>query len=105
MIVQWTNLTTRLGETLPSPSLSDLQAALRDLFANAGDTEHLDTWIECGSDSGPLASLSVFSSGKGLLTMYSDVDMTDELLTREYENLTEEEALVLWQGLMTGETG
>jgi len=105
MIVEWSNLTTRLGETVSAPSLSDLQSALQDVFTNPNDPEHPDTWLECGSDEGPLASLSVFGSGKGILTVYTDADMTDELSSEEYADLSEATALHLWQRLMDGDTG
>ncbi len=96
---EWVNLTTRLGETVRNPKQEQLREALKELFSSS-DEEHPDSWIECGSQDGPLYSLSFVSSGRGRYTKYSDVDMTDELEVKELNAASSEEALQLWQYLI-----
>jgi len=93
---EWVNLTTRLGETVRNPKPEQLREALAELFSSF-DKEHPDSWIECGSQNGPLYSLSFVSSGRGRYTKYSDVDMTDELEVKDLNASSPEEALELWQ--------
>ena len=99
---EWVNLTTRLGETVRNPKTEQLREALAELFSSS-DEGHPDSWIECGSQNGPLYSLSFFASGRGRYTKYSDVDMTDELEVKELSASSPEEALELWQHLIKGQ--
>ncbi len=98
-MVEWTNLTTQRGEVIQNPGDEDLRTALRQLFQSK-DNEHPDAWIECGSENGPLHSLSVFSSGYALYTKFSDADMTEELEYRRIDGVTEELAYAIWKKLM-----
>ena len=95
----WVNLTTRIGASISNPKEEQLRDALEELFGS-DDQEHPDCWIECGSDNGPLYSLSFFSSGRGIYTKYSDVDMTEELETKEVKASSPEEAIGLWMDLI-----
>jgi len=100
-MIEWVNLTGCFGEGVQNPSDDDLKKALSILFKSQ-DNEHPDTWIECGSENGPLYSLSVFSSGYALYTKYSDVDMSDELENKKIENVTQDSAFILWKNLING---
>lgn len=75
---EWITLTTHLGESVRNPSHQQLRDALSKVFA-AKDSEHPDSWIECGSSNGPLYVISIFSSGYALYTKYSDADVSDEI--------------------------
>ena len=75
--------------------------ALEELFAS-NDDEHPDTWINCGTDDGPLYGISVYSSGYAIYTKYSDVDMTEEMETKRVSNLDVDSALALWNKLIAG---
>lgn len=98
--IKWANLTSCFGESFDGPSDVELKNALKELFESRDD-EHPDAWIECGSNDGPLYTLSIFSSGYGLYTKYSDVDMTEELETKRIEMVTEETGFVLWKKLLS----
>lgn len=100
-MIEWTNLAGCFGEGVQNPSDDDLKKALRELFKSQGD-EHPDAWIECGSENGPLYSLSIFSSGYALYTKYSDADMSDELENKKIESVTEGSAFTLWKNLIDG---
>jgi len=100
-MIEWTNLTTCFGEGVQNPSDDQLKAALSELFKSRDD-EHPDAWIECGSESGPLLSLSIFSSGYALYTKYSDADMSEELENRRIENVSQESAFSLWKKVIEG---
>jgi hypothetical protein len=100
-MIEWTNLTGCFGEGTQNPSDDDLKKALSELFKSQ-DNEHPDAWIECGSENGPLYSVSIFSSGYALYTKYSDADMSDELENKKIENVTEDSAFALWKNLMDG---
>ncbi|ODC02831.1 hypothetical protein BFW38_03960 [Terasakiispira papahanaumokuakeensis] len=98
---EWVNLTTRIGESIQNPQTDQLRAALDELFASK-DEEHPDSWVECGSEQGPLYSLTFFYSGRGIYTQYSDADMTEELENREIKVSGPAEALQLWEYLISG---
>lgn len=98
---EWINLTTRIGESIQNPRADQLRAALEELFASK-DEEHPDSWVECGSEQGPLYSLTFFYSGRGIYTKYSDADMTEELETRELKVSGPAEALQYWEYLISG---
>ena len=98
---EWINLTGRYGMGKQNPTEHDLKEVLNELF-NSKDDEHPDAWIECGTDDGPLYSLSIFSSGYALFTKYSDVDMTEELEAKKIENVNKDTALQLWKNLIDG---
>ena len=100
---EWSTLVTRMGTYISSPSPAQLKDALEEVFASQ-DLEHPDAWIECGSDNGPLFTISVFSSGYAIYTKYSDVDMTDELETKQFDDLDLEGALDVWLNLINGST-
>lgn len=97
----WITLTTVFGESVESPSELDMRAALKELFSSVDD-EHPDAWIECGTEDGPLYSISIYSSGYAIYTKYSDADMTEELETKEIENVDASIAFELWSKLAAG---
>lgn len=99
---EWVNLTTRIGESIQDPQTDRLRAALEELFASKDD-EHPDSWVECGSEQGPLHSLTFFYSGRGIYTKYSDADMTDELENREIKVSSPAQALQFWEYLINGQ--
>lgn len=98
----WVTLTTRLGETISQPDTTQLKQTLDELFSFE-DYEHPDAWINCGSDTGPLYSISIFSSGYALYAKYSDADMTEELETKRIAPLDQASALALWCKLLADE--
>lgn len=98
-MAEWVNLTTCFGDGTQNPSEDQLRVSLKELF-QSNDNEHPDAWIECGSENGPLFSISVFVSGYAIYTKYSDVDMSEELESRKIENVTEETAFQLWKELI-----
>ena len=79
-----------------------MKRELGALRYGAKDDEHPDCWVECGSDAGPLYTLSVFHSGSGVFTEYSDADMSEEVATKSFKDLDETAALALWQALLDG---
>jgi hypothetical protein len=99
---EWTKLTTRLGATTVKVDSNALRSALTELFTSPQDDEHPDCWIECGSQDGPLYTISIFQSGYGIYTKYSDLDMTDELESKELKAPTVDAALLLWDHLIQG---
>lgn len=98
---EWVHLTGYYGRGVQSPTDNDLKEALNELFGS-NDDEHPDAWIECGSQDGPLYSLSIFASGYALFTKYTDVDMTDELENKRIENIDKNKAFDLWKNLIEG---
>lgn len=98
---EWINLTKHLGESLDSPTDNDLKQALTDLF-ESNDNEHPNSWIECGSEEGPLYSLDIYSSGYAIYTKYNNADMDDELENRRIENVDVHLGLNLWKSLING---
>ena len=99
----WITITKVFGEYVHEPTKADMRSALEELFTNADD-DHPDTWIECGSESGPLYCLSIFSSGYAIYTKYSDADMTEELEKKEISQVDVDAALNLWSNLVEGKT-
>ena len=99
-MTQWTNLTTNFGLQIKDPSDDDLRNVLKKHFS-IKDNEHPDAWLECGSDNGPLYSLSIFSSGYAIYTKYSDADMTDELEVKRIESVDEDKGFDLWKKLIS----
>ncbi|WP_156479969.1 hypothetical protein [Collimonas pratensis] len=75
-----------------------MRKALEELFLSADD-DHPDTWMECGTEGGPLYCISIYSSGYAIYKKYSDVDMTSELETKEVANVDLNVALDLWRNL------
>lgn len=100
---EWVTITKVFGEYVHEPTKDDMRQALEELFASA-DNDHPDTWLECGSEAGPLYNISVFSSGYAIYTKYSDADMSEELEKKEISQVTIEEALTLWINLAEGKT-
>ncbi|MCG6202748.1 hypothetical protein [Psychromonas antarctica] len=98
---EWSNLTTCFGTGVSNPSDSDLKQSIAELFESNND-EHPDAWVECGSENGPLCSVSIYSSGYALFTKYSDADMSEELENRRVENVTQDVGLQLWKNLISG---
>ena len=98
---EWVNLTTRMGDDIKNPTMEQLKNTLEELFAS-NDAEHPDAWIECGTDDGPLYSISVYSGGYAIYTKYSDADMTEELEEKEIKKLDVDSALELWNKLIAG---
>lgn len=96
---EWVNLTTRMGESITSPTPDQMRQALEELFSS-NDEEHPDCWIECGSQNGPLHSLAFYSSGRGVYTKYSDVDMSAELDKKVQVAPNIDIALRLWEHLI-----
>jgi hypothetical protein len=96
---EWTTLTTRYGRCIRTPSRNQLQAALEELFASQ-DEAHPDCWIACGSTGLPLHTLSLFSSGLGHDTKYSDAAMNEGLISKEVAAKHPAAALVLWERLI-----
>ena len=97
----WIHLTNNLGETIVEPSEKLLATALKELFENRDD-EHPDAWLSCGSDGGPLHTISIFSGGYAIYTKYSDADMTDELAEIEIPDIDQTSGLALWKALIAG---
>lgn len=98
---EWVSLTRCYGSVIQNPTDDHLKNALIELF-NSKDDEHPDAWVECGTQDGPLYSLSIFSSGYALYTKYSDADMSDELENKRIDNVTESIAFELWKNLIDG---
>lgn len=98
-MIEWTNLTGCFGTGVSNPSDEDLRKALKELF-QSHDSEHPDAWIESGSASGPLYSLTIYGSGYAIYTKYSDVDMTEELENKKIENVSEDSAFELWKAVI-----
>ncbi len=99
---EWTTLTEVLGHSVLEPTEADMRRALGALFDGTADAEHPDTWIECGSESGPLYCISVYASGYAIFTKYSDADMTAELDKKTIQPVDTEAALALWRNLVAG---
>jgi hypothetical protein len=97
----WINLTSHYGTQIKNPSKKRLRKIIKELF-ESNDGEHPDAWIECGTDGGPLYSLSIFSNGYAMYTKYSDADMTEELESKKIENVDENKAYELWKNLIEG---
>ena len=97
---EWSNLTTCFGNGVLNPSDSELQQSIIELFESHND-EHPDAWVECGSENGPLCSISIYSSGYAVFTKYSDADMSEELENRRIENVTQDVAFKLWKSLIS----
>jgi len=100
-VFEWSNLTTCFGDGVSNPNDSDLNKSIKELFESCDD-EHPDAWIECGSETGPLCSVSIYSSGYAVFTKYSDADMTEELENKKIENVTPNVAFKLWKSLISG---
>ena len=98
---EWITVTKVFGDYLHEPTIDDMRAALEELFADA-DMDHPDTWIECGSDGGPLYCISILSSGSALYTKYSDSDMTSVLESNTISPVDLESSLALWSNLTKG---
>ncbi len=98
---EWSNLTTCFGNVVSNPSEPMLKQSIVELFESQNG-EHPDAWVECGSENGPLCSVSIYSSGYALFTKYSDVDMSEELENRRVDNVTQDVALQLWKNLIIG---
>lgn len=98
---EWVNLVGHYGKGWQNPTDENLKEALNDLF-NSNDEEHPSTWIECGTQDGPLYSIAIYGSGYALYSKYSDLDMTEELENKKIENLNEETAFDLWKSLIDG---
>jgi hypothetical protein len=98
----WIKLVTRSGQTVSSPSSAELESALIDLFSSPLDEEHPNSWIECGSEGGPLHTLNIFQSGKALYVRYSDADMSAEEAKSQFHVGGVAEAMSLWNALIEG---
>lgn len=98
----WIKLTTGSGEDVPAPTRPAMEAALQELFDSSKDDEHPDCWLECGSENGPLYTLSIFQTGHGRFNKYTDVDMFEEQIFRMVEAPNVESSLRLWQALIDG---
>jgi hypothetical protein len=98
----WIKLVTRSGQTVSSPSPAELERALIELFSSPLDDEHPNSWIECGSEGGPLHTLNIFQSGKALYVRYSDADMSAEDAKRQFHVGGVAEAMSLWNALIEG---
>lgn len=94
----WTTITTVFGEAIKEPTESDMRRALDELFSSADD-EHPDTWIERGSQNGPLYCISVYARGYAVSKKYSDADMTEELESEVIADVDVDIALNLWRKL------
>jgi hypothetical protein len=97
---EWVILTSRMGEGFKHPDVSTMQNVLTELFSSKRDDEHPDCWLQCGSQEGPLYSINVFQSGFAIYTKYSDVDMSEELESREIKAPDVNAALRLWEALI-----
>lgn len=100
---EWITLTKVFGSSLRNPTIAEMETALDELFEKA-DADHPDAWIECGSTSGPLYTISIFSNGYALYTKYSDSDMSEVLESTRLSPVDREGALVLWSNLTQGRT-
>jgi len=98
----WIKLTTRSGVDVRAPTVQDMEATLQELFVSPRDNEHPDCWLECGSENGPLYTLSVFQSGHMIFHKYSDADMSEELISKTIEVPDADSSLRLWQALIDG---
>lgn len=97
---EWINLTTCFGNGVSNPTDNDLKQSIVELFESNND-EHPDACVECGSENGPLCTVSIFSSGYALFTKYSDADMSEELENKRIDNVTQDLALELWNKLIS----
>ncbi|MFZ6781224.1 hypothetical protein ACO0LD_30685 [Undibacterium sp. Ji83W] len=97
---EWIKLTSRWGVEKKNPVLADLKEVLNELFAADKDDEHPDAWLECGSETGPLYVVSIFSSGCAVFTKYSDADMGEELQKTKMDDINLESGLRLWTNLI-----
>ncbi|KQZ30489.1 hypothetical protein [Duganella sp. Root1480D1] len=100
---EWITLTKVFGDSLRNPTTAQMEDALDELFDHA-DADHPDSWIECGSESGPLCCISIFSNGYALYTKYSDADMSEVLETKRLSPIDRDAALALWSNLIQGRT-
>lgn len=101
---EWVVLTTSMGADIRAPTETDLRRCLDELFSSRDD-EHPDAWVHCGTDDGPLRTISIFSSGYALYTKYSDPDMNEEIDSRRIDNVDAVTGLVLWLDLIAGRIG
>lgn len=101
----WIKLVTRGGKTIDSPSQADLESSLMELFGSPPDEEHPDSWIECGSERGPLHTLNIFQSGRAIYVRYCDADMSAEEEKRELHVRNVADAIRLWNVVMEGRHG
>ena len=100
MTFEWVTLYDRMGECYSQPTPEHLAAALSDLFAHPDDSEHFESWLECGSNDGPLVCHTVTSKGMGRITTYSDADMSDVLSEEEVPGLKQQSTLEAWRAML-----
>ena len=98
---EWITITRVFGQYVNEPSETDMRRALEELFSSA-DGDHPDTWMECGTEGGPLYCTSIYASGYAIYKKYSDADMTAELETKEIANVDISVAFDLWRNLALG---
>ena len=98
---EWINLTNHLGKNFSNPKDIQLTDALHQLFT-ANDNEHPDAWIECGTEDGPLYSLSVYAGGYAIYSKFNNADMDVELENKKINNVTAQVAFDLWKNLIDG---
>src|SRR5262249_21833578 len=110
MSTPWFHLTTRIGESIISPSVADMRGALEELFQGelhgfdrGDDEEHLNTWLTYGFDDGPLYDVDVYSSGKVILSKYRDADYNDLEEELTLLGVTQTRVEELWQWLASGQ--
>lgn len=102
MTFDWITLTDRMGAMSPAPTVDDMEAVLLEVFASDLDEEHSSCSLEAGIEDGPLYTIQIFQSGGAIYTEYSDVDMTEEVVVREFELASREAALDAWLAMIAG---
>ena len=112
MTQAWRRLTTRFGQTIPSPDGADLHRALKELFnekipglTEADYAEHPSSWLTYGFDAGPMYSLDVYRKGRVVFATYADQDDAEPAEEYELSRLSPEQIEQLWGWLNDGEIG
>jgi len=93
-----------VNSSISNPSEDDLKEELEYFFRHS-DAEHPDAWVSCGTDEGPLYTLTIFRArrtwyGRQIcdveFTKYDDQDMNTELDRKSLGTLTKAATLNLW---------
>lgn len=97
----WVTLTERYGEAIGSPTLIELENAIKELFI-ADDEEHPDIWIECGKDGGEVQIVEISQSGRVRYLKYSGPNLDNENEYKSASISTQSEALQIWIDFLGG---
>ncbi len=107
----WVILTRRYGDEVPSPTAAQLIEAIAELYhethpdINEDDCEeHGAASLRCGYDDGPMYVVEVSRVGGVVFEEWADQDYEEELAPpRELHDVSESEAIRLWNLLATGQ--